>query len=453
MPSHIVDSIFFRDLYGTAEMRAVFDDLNLLQKWLDVEVALARAEAELGIIPASAAQEIARCARAENLDTARIKQLIDQTVHPIVPVIRVLAEACQGDAGEYIHWGATTQDIMDTANVLQFQEAITIFEGRLATLSECLAELARTHRDTVMAGRTHAQQALPITFGFKVAVLLAEIERHRERLEQCKPRLLVGQFSGAVGTFASVSEHGLAIQQRMMQILGIGVPRIAWHTSRDGVAEFAAVLGMIAATVGKMAHEVISLQMTEVDELEEPFNEGKVGSSTMPHKRNPMLCEAILALAMLVVKSVPSALDAMVQEHERDWARQHMEWAFVPEMCIMTDGALSLITRVMRGLRVNPEKMALNLRALDGMMLSEAVMLRLAEKVGRQTAHEIIYACSMRAVEEHRPFRATLAEHPLVAQYLSNAQVERLLDPREYTGLAGQFVDRVVNGMTSNASH
>jgi 3-carboxy-cis,cis-muconate cycloisomerase len=260
---------------------------------------------------------------------------------------------------------------------------------------------------------------------------------------------LVGQFAGAVGTLASVSEQGLAIQQRMMEILDIGVPRIAWHTSRDGVAEFAAVLGMIAATVGKMAHAVITLQMTELDEVEEPFNEGKVGSSTMPHKRNPMLCEAILGLAQLVVKIVPSALDAMAQEHERDWARQHMEWAFVPEMCIMTDGALSLMTRVLTGLRVNPEKMAVNLDALDGMMLSEAVMLTLAQKVGRQTAHEVIYTCSMRAVEEHRPFRATLAEHPVVAKYLSNADVERLLDPREYTGLAGQFVDRVVDGMTS----
>lgn len=446
MASHIIDSVFFQDLYGTAEMRAVFDDLNLLQMWLDTEVALARAEAELGIIPAEAAKEIAHRARAENLDTTRIKQLIDQTVHPIVPLIRVLADACDGDAGEYVHWGATTQDIMDTANILQLKLAIAIFERRLALLTETLAELARRYRDTVMAGRTHGQQALPITFGFKLAVLLAEVERHQERLEQCKPRLLVGQFAGAVGTLASVPEQGLAIQRRMMELLGLGVPRIAWHTARDAIAEFTALLGMIAATVGKIAHQVILLQMTELDEVQEPFNEGKVGSSTMPHKRNPMLCEATLALAQLVVKIVPSALDAMGHEHERDWAREHMEWAFVPEACIMTDGALYLITRVLQGLRVNPDKMARNLNELDGMMMSEEVMLVLAQKVGRQTAHEVVYTCAMRAVDDGKPFRSTLSEHPVVAKHLSPDQLKELLDPRKYTGLAAEFVDRVVGG-------
>jgi 3-carboxy-cis,cis-muconate cycloisomerase len=447
MPSQIIDSIFFKDLYGTDEMRAVFDDLNLLQKWLDVEVALAQAEAEIGLIPATAAEEIARRARAQDLDTARIKQLIDQTVHPIVPLIRVLADACDGDAGEYIHWGATTQDIMDTANVLQVKAATAIIERRLDRLTQVLTDLAVKHRDTVMAGRTHGQQALPITFGFKVAVWLAEIQRHRKRLEQAKPRVLVGQFAGAVGTLASVSEQGLEIQKRMMRRLGLDVPSIAWHTARDGIAEFTTLLGLIAATIGKFAHEVIALQITELDEVEEPFNEGKVGSSTMPHKRNPMLCEAVLGLTELVIKNVPAALEAMVQEHERDWARQHMEWAFVPESCIMTDGALYLITRVLGGLRVNPEKMARNLEQLDGLMLSEAVMLALARQVGRQTAHDVVYACSMRAVEDGRSFRSTLTEDPVVSQHLSIEEIDRLLNPRQYTGLAGQFVDRVVENI------
>ncbi|HZQ06103.1 MAG TPA: adenylosuccinate lyase [Anaerolineae bacterium] len=447
MPSQLIDSIFFKDLYGTDEMRAVFDDLSLLQRWLDVEVALAQAEAELGVIPQAAALEITRKARAENLDTARIKKLIDQTVHPIVPLIRVLAEACEGDAGEYIHWGATTQDIMDTANVLQMKQALTILARRLDTLLGVLTELAEQHRDTVMAGRTHGQQALPITLGFKVAVWIAELERHRERLRECQPRLLVGQFAGAVGTLASVAEQGLEIQQRMMQKLGLGVPPIAWHTARDNVAEFISILGMLAATIGKIAHAVILLQMTELDEIEEPFNEGKVGSSTMPHKRNPMICEAILGLTQLVVNTVPSALAAMAQEHERDWARQHMEWAFVPEACIMSDGALALLTRVGRGLQVNPARMARNLDELDGLMLSEAVMLRLAKKVGRQTAHEVVYACSMRAFEQGRPFRTTLAEHPVVTAHLSAPEIEQLLNPRHYTGLAGQFVDQVVQSV------
>jgi 3-carboxy-cis,cis-muconate cycloisomerase len=444
MPSTTIDSIFFKDLYGTEEMRAVFEDLNLLQKWLDVEAALAQAEAEVGLIPAYAAEEIGRRAQARALDTGRLKLLIDKTVHPIVPLIRILGEACDGDAGEYVHWGATTQDITDTANVLQVKEAMAIFERRLAALSEVLSVLALEQRDTVMAGRTHGQQALPITFGFKVAIWLAEVERHRERLAQCKPRVLVGQFGGAVGTLASVGEQGPEVQQRLMALLGLDPPLIAWHTARDGLAEFTALLGLIAATLGKIANEIISLQMSEVGEVEEPFENGQVGSSTMPHKRNPMLCEAIVALAHLVINKVPIALAAMIQEHERDWTGSHLEWAYLPEACILTDGALALVTRVGQGLHVKPEAMRVNLERLKGLMLSEAVMLALGRKVGRQTAHAAIYECAMRAVEQDRPFRETLPDDPLVAQNLTAAEIETLLAPDKYIGLAGYYVDQVL---------
>jgi adenylosuccinate lyase len=444
MASTVIDSRFLKDLYGTPEMRGVFADMRLLQLWLDVEVALARAGAEFGLIPAYAADEIARCARAEALDVERIKRGIDETVHPIVPVVRVLQEACAGDAGEYIHWGATTQDIMDTAMVLQVQEALPILEGHLAELIDGLVVLATRYRDTPMAGRTHGQQALPITFGFKVAVWLAEFQRHRERLQQCRPRVLVGQFGGAVGTLASVGEHGLQIQQRMFELLGLGVPLIAWHTARDGFAELAGVLTMLATSAGKITREIISLQKTEIAEVEELFHPGKVGSSTMPHKRNPMLCEAVVAIAKLAGRLSPSALDAMQQEHERDWAADHVEWAYLPELCILTDGALHLTARVVNGLRVYPERMARNLHHLDGLMLSEAVMLALGRHIGRQMAHELIYACSMQAVEAGRPFRETLAENASVTQYLSTADIDRLLDPAAYTGLAAEFVDRVL---------
>ena len=425
-------------------MRAVFDDMQLLQKWLDTEVALAQAEAELGIIPEAAAAEITRRARAGQLDLPRLKQLVDQTVHPIVPVIRVLQQACRGDAGEYIHWGATTQDIMDTAMILQVKEAIAILEERLASLAVVLSESAMKHRDLVMAGRTHGQQALPITLGYKIAVWLAEVDRHRTRLAQIKPRVLVGEFGGAVGTLASVTASGLQIQQGMMERLGLGAPVIAWHTARDNLAEFASILSLIAATMGKIANEIINLQRTEIAEVEEPFNEGKVGSSTMPHKRNPMLCEAILALARLVIRNTPAAMDAMMQEHERDWVGDHIEWAYLPEICIMTDGALQLTERVVRGLRVYPERMRLNLDQTNGLMLSEAIMLALAQKMGRQTAHDVVYQCAMRAVEQGLPFRQTLAEHPNVASLLTVQEIERYLDPVHYTGLAGQFVDRVL---------
>lgn len=452
MAAHIIDSIFFKDLYSTTAMRAVFDDVALLQKWLDVEVALAQAEAELGLIPAAAAAEIAHRARAENLNPQRLKALIDQTVHPIVPLIRVLAEACADHAGEYIHWGATTQDIMDTATILQLKEAVVILENRLVELIELLTDLARRHRDTLMAGRTHGQQALPITFGFKAAIWLAEMGRHQQRLEECKPRLLVGQFAGAVGTLASVPEQGLQIQARMMELLGLGVPPISWHTARDNVAEFTMLLGLIAGTTGKIAREIIALQKTEVGEVEEPFNEGKVGSSTMPHKRNPMLGEAVVALARLVMNLTPNALNGLIQEHERDWTYEHMEWAYLPEVCLMTDGALHVLIRIIAGLRVNPERMRQNLGQLNGLMLSERVMLALGKKLGRQTAHDIVYACAMRAYENNRPFRETLTEHSLVSQHLGPAEIDELLDPQQYTGLAGVFVDRVLGGFDELAT-
>lgn len=444
MPSTLIDSIFFKDLYGTDEMRAVFGDMSLLQKWLDAEVALAQAEAELGLIPVWAADEIARKGRAELLDTAAIKRGVDQTVHPIVPIIRAFDTVCERGAGEFIHWGATTQDIMDTASVLQVKAAVAIFEPRLCRLADALAGLAAQHRDTLMPGRTHGQHALPITFGFKLAQWLAEIMRHQERLAQLRPRLLVGQFAGAAGTLASVAEHGFEIQRRMMARLGLGVPLITWHTARDSMAEFAGWLGLVAATLGKIAHEVILLQKTEVWEVEEPFNAGKVGSSTMPHKRNPMICEALLALARMVVNAAPLGLDAMIHEHERDWTNEHIEWAFIPEACIMSDGALALTVRVVEGLHIHSDRMAANLDATRRLWLSEAVMLALAEKVGRQTAHDVVYQCAMRVVDQGIDFRQALAEENIVACHLSEAEIERLLDPRRYTGLAGAFVDRVL---------
>ncbi|BCX03985.1 MAG: adenylosuccinate lyase [Candidatus Roseilinea sp.] len=443
MPSHITDSIFLKDLYGTDEMRAIFNDESLLQRWLDVEAALAQAEAEIGVIPRWAAEEIARKAKAALIDTAWMKREIDHTLHPIVPLIRALKSICDGDAGEYIHWGATTQDIIDTALVLQLKDATALFERRLRDLEATLIELARRHRETIMPGRTHGQHALPITFGFKVAIWLDEFRRHAARLSECKPRLLVGQFGGAVGTLAGVSEHGFEIRRRMMAHLGLGVPTISWHVAHDRFAEFAAVVAMMAGTCGKIASEVIALQKSEVMELEEPWEEGKVGSSTMPHKRNPMLCEAIAALARLCFDRARTALDGLIQEHERDWTVNHIEWAYLPELCVMADGALALTLRVLQGLRVYPERMRENLDALEGLMLSEAVMFALGEHIGRQTAHDVVYECAMRAVESKRPFREVLAEHPLVRAHLASDDLARLLDPTRYIGLAREMVDQV----------
>ncbi len=446
MPAHVIDSLFFRDLYGSAEMRAVFDDINLLQKWLDYEAALARAEAALGIVPPDAAEEITRKAHAALFNTDHIKQGVDKTVHPLVSLIWQLSELCEGGAGGYVHWGPTTQDVMDTALVLQIKEAYPIFERALDELVMALSALAQTYRDTPMAGRTHGQQALPITFGFKVAVWLSEVKRHRARLRDMKPRVLVGQFGGAVGTLASISEHGMEINRRLMEELELGVPDIAWHTARDRFAEFAGAVAMIVATMGKIAHEVIDLQKTEFGEVEEPFEMGKVGSSTMPQKRNPMLCEAILALARLTRHHATTAIDAMLHEHERDWSSFQMEWAYLPELCIMAHGAMTLTLRVISGLIVYPDNMMRNLQAGHGLLLAERVMLTLGKHIGRQHAHDIIYEAAMKAFEERTPFAAILKDDPRVTAHLSPDTIDALLDPVQYTGLSAAYVDRVVSG-------
>lgn len=445
MPVHVIDSLFFRDLYGSASMRAVFDDLNLLQKWLDYEAALARAESTLGLVPVEAAAEITRQAKATHIDIDAIKRGVDETVHPLVALIWQLSERCTDNAGRYVHWGATTQDVMDTALILQLKEAYPLFESGLATLIEATAALAREHRDTLMAGRTHGQQALPITFGFKVAVWVAELKRHQERLAACKPRVLVGEFGGAVGTLASVGVDGLAIQAQLMQELGLNVPQITWHTARDHLAEFTSILSMITATLGKIAHEIILLQKSEFGEVEEPFDHGKVGSSTMPQKRNPMLCESILTLARLTRVQTLTAIDAMMHEHERDWSSFQMEWAYLPEICVMTHGALELTLRVLRDLRVNPAAMARNLEVTHGTLLAERVMLELGRFVGRQTAHDLIYDAAMEAYEQNRHFAEVLQKSEVVMQHLTAEQIENMLNPADYVGLAGIFVDRVIS--------
>jgi len=444
MPGRITDSIFFEDMYGTEAMRGVFADESLLQYWLDVEAALARVEARLGVVPQEAADEISRKAKCSNMNLPSIAREMAETSHPIVPLIRALQRVCDGDTGQYIHWGATTQDITDTGLVLQLRDAVTLIEHDLLTLEDALLDLARSHRDTVMPGRTHGQHALPITFGYKVAVWAAEIRRHLERLEEARPRVFSGQFAGAVGTLASVSGRGLEIQEALLDELDLSVPVICWNTARDGITECISILCMITATLGKIANEIVNLQRTEIAELEEPFVMGKVGSSTMPHKRNPMICEAIVGMARLIRQNVPSALEAMGHEHERDWSMVHMEWAFVPETCLYTAGALSQMNRVISGLIVYPERMAKNMVMLRGLLLSEAVMLNLAEKIGRQDAHDVVYRASMRAFEDRLSLKESLLQEQVVTAHMSSDQIDELLKPESYTGFAGDFVDRVI---------
>lgn len=443
MAAYVMDSVLFCDQFGTQRMRTIFSDESVVQRWLDVEAALARVQGRLGIIPPWAASEIELKARVELIDLAELKREMDRTAHPIVPLLRLMKRVCDRGAGEYIHWGATTQDIVDTGTMLQVRDALDEIEAALRELHGRVRTLSVRYRDQAMVGRSHGQQALPITFGFKAAVWADEIRRHLERLGQMRKRVLVGQFSGAVGTLAALGDRGLEVQQALFAELGLGVPEISWHVARDGIAELVCVLSVCAATAGKIAHEIYCLQKTEVAELEEPFAMGKVGSSTMPHKRNPPACETIVAVARLVRHSVPAAIEAVMAEHERDKMVLQTEREFIPRVCAMTHLVLCKLSTVLDGLSVRPANMERNLFLQNGLLMSEAVMMRLSDTLGRQEAHEIVYRICMEVFEQGGSLKQALMADPAVSSRLGEEEIDAMLDPHAYTGLAGHFVDRV----------
>jgi 3-carboxy-cis,cis-muconate cycloisomerase len=427
-------------------MRAVFDDDALVRRWLDVEVALARAQAGLGLIPGDAAAAIATQASVYEPDLEQLSRGIAETGHPLMPFIEDFARTCPDGSGEYVHWGATTQDIMDTAVVLQLREALGLIEPALELVTGMLRGLALEHRATPMAGRTHGQHALPITLGFKLAVVIDELERHRDRLRDLRPRLLVVQFAGAAGTLASLGADGRAVTEALAGELELGVPTIAWHSARDGFTELVCVAAMVGATCAKLASEVILLQKTEVAELAEPNTEQSVGSSTMPQKRNPMLSEGIVAAGKLLAQQPSLAVGAMVHQHERDMSAWQAEWKFLPDTAILLAGALELTRQVVEGLSVDPAAMLRNLALTDGLINAEAVMMAIAPTVGRQRAHTVVGAASRRSFDEGLPFLDCLLEEPEIAAALDRAAAEALLQPTAYLGEAEAAVDRVLAG-------
>jgi 3-carboxy-cis,cis-muconate cycloisomerase len=434
----------FRDLFGTDAMRALFDDGALVQGWLDAEAALARAQAAVGLVPPEAAAEITSKARAELLDADALRRGVATANHPLVPVIRAFAAVCEDGAGEYVHWGATTQDIMDTGMILQLRGAHALLLGRIDTLATLLARLADRERHTVMAGRTHGQHALPITLGLKLAVFVDELLRHHERFVQLAPRLLVAQLAGAAGTLASLGEDAERVQAAFCAELGLGRAAVAWHTSRDGLAELAAVLSMATATCERLAGEVILLQKTEVAELAEAHASGNVGSSTMPQKRNPMTSESVVAAARLARRNAVVALEGMTGQHERDMGPWQAEWAWVPELCVNADAALAQAIAVAEGLTIDRERMRANLGMTAGLVMSEAVMMRLAQTAGRQTAHDVVHELAMRSFEEGRDFADLLANDVRVTGAVDPAELAALLEPQSYLGIADSAVDAVL---------
>jgi 3-carboxy-cis,cis-muconate cycloisomerase len=444
MASTVFDSLFYRDMFGTAEMRAVFADEALVARFLEVESALARAQARIGMVPASAAAAIDAASSTMVVDLEALRRDTEIVGYPILPLVRQLADAA-GDAGGYVHWGATTQDIMDTASVLQIRAALRIVMRDLGDLREILAGLALKHRMTPMAGRTHLQQALPITFGYKTAVWLAAIDRHIERLQQALPRILVGQLAGAAGTLASVGADGLEMQRLFCAELGLAQPVITWHVARDGIAEAVALLGLITGTLAKIATDVSLMASTEFGEVSEPFVPGRGASSTMPQKRNPISSELMIAAAKAVRQHVATVMDAMVQDFERATGPWHLEWVSLPESFLLSAGALANAKFMLAGLVVHEDRMQANLGLTHGLIVAEAVMMAAAPKMGRQVAHDRVYTACRKAIEGGGGFVEILCGMPDVLEALGGAAgVRRFCDPMNYLGLAPEMVDRVI---------
>jgi 3-carboxy-cis,cis-muconate cycloisomerase len=439
----VLDSILFRDAFGTSEMREVFSDLALISRYAEVEVALARAEARCGVIPAEAAEEIARRTDVSALDFDLLRQETDVVGYPILPLVHQMTKQC-GEAGRYVHWGATTQDIMDTAVVLQIRAALSLIEADIAVLRDILADLSKRHRDTPMAGRTHLQQALPITFGYKTAIWLAMFDRHAERLAQLKPRVLVGQFAGAAGTLASLGNKGFEVQRALCEELDLGVPVATWHVARDGFAEAVNFLALVTGSLGKIALDIMLMASTEFAEVYEPFVKGRGASSTMPQKRNPISSELMLAAAKGVRQHAGLMLDAMVQDFERATGPWHAEWMAIPESFVLTSGALHQAKFALGGLIVDSKKMADNLDISGGLIVAEAVMMGLAPAIGRQEAHDVVYDACRLANDKGMTLADALSADPRVSARIDRPTIERLTSPKNYLGLAPEMVDHVL---------
>ena len=444
MPVSVFDMQSLQHLWGTDELRTIFGEENRIQKWLDFEAALASAQAELGLIPAAAAKEIASKAKVEHIDIAAMSAEIRRIKHSLVPALKQLQAACSKENGEWVHYGATTQDVVDTGVALQLKEFHAVAMRDLQAVAKELARLAVAHRDTPMAGRTHGVQALPITFGHKCAVWLDELGRHHERLVQAAPRVLVGMLAGAVGSQASLGPKAIELEALMLKKLGLGVPTISWAPARDRFTEYTGLLAMLGSTLSKIGNELFNMQRNEFGEVEEGFSEGKLGSSTMPHKRNPTSAENLAGLSRPLRYNAAMMVEGMVQEGERDGIAWKMEWKALPECCLIAGAMLFQARNLLAGLKVNADVMAANLDRMRGYLLSERVMLELSERVGKQTAHEWIYEASMHGITQKLSFADAMRQHAGLGQLLADDEIRDMTDPAAYLGQCGASVDRVV---------
>ena len=437
------DSFYLKDRYGSKAMRAIWSDRAMVQAWLDCEAALAHAEAEVGIVPRSAAREIAKAARVENISLKAMRAEFDQTWNPILPLVNALRVRLSPRAAQWVHWGATSKNIMDTGSALQIKATYRVVHDGLDRIERALVVLARKHRDTLMAARTHGQQAIPVTLGYKVAVWIDEIRRQRERLLESEKRVLVCEFGGAVGTMAASGKIGLKIQEGYGARLGLGHPLIPTKTAGDRFAEFFLVLSSISGTFSKIAAAVYNHQQTDIDELSE-FSVGKVGSSAMPHKLNPVASGSVVLLFRLIKARATAVLDYVHCEWEDDHRQGETLWSFGPEISLLFGAQLDLLARVLETLIVKPQNMLRNLDRTGGAVLSEALMMALAKKMGRDAAHAHVLGLSRLSRTEDRSLCDVARADSKVKELVSRRNLDKALDYRSGIGLSTYFVDTVL---------
>lgn len=433
-------------------IRALFKVESRWQAWMDVEAALARAQARIGMIPADAAQEIAKKADFSLFDRERLVEGFRRSGHTLTPLVWELSRLCDGDAGGYVHWGATTQNIVQTGDLLVLRQADAIFRRQVADLLEIMADLAEAHAESAMPARTHGQHAVPTTFGAKVAVWLDEVARHGDRLGAAAPRVFVAMLGGAAGTLASFGDQGFDLQDLFAEELGMAPMAVPSRAQGDHLAEYVLLLGLLAATGAKIAREIYTLQKQEFGEAEEPTPEGSVGSSTMPQKRNPFMAQDIVALASDVRMQVPLALEAMQTEHEADRATSLQMRQATERAAVATGDMLERLRIVMAGLTVKPERMRANLDLTDGLIMAEPVMLALGAEIGRQEAHDVVYDAAQAAAQGGGRFADLLAADSRVAAKLDPARIQGLLDPMAYVGLSPDLARRAASAGRDAAS-
>jgi adenylosuccinate lyase len=455
MPVHISDSAIYRNSWSTPELRALFDDTALIAGWIEVMIVLAETEAEFGLIPEASARQLADACRTISLDEAffaEVREDFERTNHSLLGLIRALQRRCPDDSGEWLCYGATVQDITDTHTARILVQVREIFRRQLIGIADILCDLARRHRDTPMCGRTHGQPGLPITFGFKAAGWLDEIQRHLRRLDETVARISVGQLAGGVGSLSSFGPEALALQRRFFEKLGLAAPAISWTASRDRLAEWLNLLAMITATSDRIGHEIYNLQRPEIGELSEGFVPGTVGSITMPQKRNPEISEHLGTLARTIRHQAAQMMENLIHDHERDGRSWKGEWMILPSACLATGKALALLHDLLERLEVREARMRENLRATRGFVNGERIMLALAPKLGKQSAHALVYRVAMDAAERGIGLREAVLADPQIVAELGVEEIESLFDVIQSTGCCARMVDRVLAEAESKSS-